>query len=265
MFKTTLISLIGHIVFFFLFIAAAYIQPRYIKIPKDKITRVRFQNLPRNQIVKPAPKTPQPIIQKPVSMPKPKSMPKPPETPPKKQITKPTPVPPKPETPRKKITRPDATPKATPKQPASTPIPQHTASPAPPRNTPVPPPPNPRSPSPAGTSAPSVPLPNKPPLEIVQEDLPDYYLLLATQKIESNFKLTKSQRFAGVYCVVEFNVSKNGEISGTRVVKSTGQPSLDRFAVTAVERTETLGPLPDTIGKSSIIITATFEYSPESE
>jgi TonB family protein len=108
-------------------------------------------------------------------------------------------------------------------------------------------------------------MPNKPPIEIVQENLPDYYLLLATQKIESNFKLTRSQRFAGVYCVVEFSINKNGEISGAKVVKSTGQPALDRFALEAVERTASLGPLPDTTREASIIITATFEYSPESE
>jgi len=108
-------------------------------------------------------------------------------------------------------------------------------------------------------------MPDKPPLAIVQEDLPDYYLLLATQKIESNFKLARSQRFAGVFCVVEFSVNKNGEISGAKVLKSTGQPALDRFALEAVERTESLGPLPDTIRETSINITATFEYSPESE
>ena len=265
MFKTIFISFIGHILVFVLFIAASYFQPRYTRIPKDKITRVRFQNLPRNQIINPAPKTPQPIIQKPVSLPKPKPTPKPPETPPKKQLTKPTPAPPKPEPSPKKIIRPDATPKATPRQPESTPIPQHTPSPAPPRNTPVPPSSNPRAPSPPLPSAPSVPMPNKPPLEIVQEDLPDYYLLLATQKIESNFKLARSQRYAGVFCIVEFNVNKNGEISGAKVVKSTGQPPLDQFAMEAVERTQTLGPLPDTVKESSIIITATFEYSSEGE
>ena len=268
MFKTTFISFIFHILFLLIFLAVSYLQPRYTKIPKDKIIRVKFLNLPKEQ-VKQSPRNTQPVIPKQPSPPKP--TPKPPEKQARKKIAKPTPAPPKPDPTPKPTPKPEPKPKATPKptqkppepKPRRTPTPQKTTPP--PRTTPVPPSPNPRAPAPAPQQGPSIPMVQKPPLNIVQEDLPDYYLLLATQKIESNFKLTRSQRFSGVFCVVEFLVNKNGEISDIKVVKSTGQPSLDQFAVEAVERTETLGPLPDSINKSSISITATFKYSPEGE
>lgn len=83
---------------------------------------------------------------------------------------------------------------------------------------------------------------------------------MATQKIEENFNHNRSDRYDGLICEVEFRISRDGSISDIRVVKSTGQGSLDRFALDAVRQTARLGPLPDSVRDSSIVIRARFDY-----
>jgi TonB family protein len=62
--------------------------------------------------------------------------------------------------------------------------------------------------------------------------------------------------------MVEFRVNREGQISDIRVVRSTGQSSLDRFATEALELTVSLAPLPDSVHEPSITIMANFDYSP---
>jgi len=194
--------------------------------------RVKYYHLPPPKKSSPPPKK-----RKTVSRPK--------KTFPKKKTT------PRKKTPKKKD--PPKTPKPTPRR---TPEPAY----KPPRPRPTPYRPS-HTPRPEPTRAPSPP-PGRAPLQITHENLPSYYLLMATQKIESNFKLTRSNRYSGLTATIQFRVNREGDISEIKVIRSTGQASLDRFAMEAVERTETLGPLPDSIRGGSIVITANFDYSP---
>ncbi|MBN1900562.1 TonB family protein [Candidatus Sumerlaeota bacterium] len=183
----------------------------------------------------------------------------------KKEIPKPqkTPLP----KPTKASHTPKTTPRSTPKpkprnasqaKPKPTPRPQRTVWPPTPRpdsSTKTHPTPAPQPPAPT-------PSPNTP-VKISHSNLPSYYLLMATQKIESNFNLARSQSYEGVFCVVEFKVNKEGNIFDIRILQSTGKENLDQYAQDAVSNSKSLGPLPDSIKDSFISITARFEYSPD--
>lgn len=252
------ISLIGHLLLGLIVILITLFQPNYKRLPRQKATRVKFYTLPPEPQKRPPQKKPN--IKELHQPPKPKPTP-----PPKKIIkkeekklppkSKKTPVPKK--TKAAPTTKP--TPRRTPREtPKPTPKPQRTVWPPPPgpeynrsKPTPIPHPPAP------------TPLPNTP-VQISHGSLPSYYLLMATQKIESNFNLARSQRYEGIDCIVEFKVNKEGNIYDVMIIKSTGKSSLDQFALEAVKGTGSLGPLPDSIKESFISITAKFEYSPDS-
>jgi len=170
-----------------------------------------------------------------------------------KQETKPKPIPKKtavkPEP--KEESQPKEKPNLPPRELKSTPVPQRT-----------PWPPLPAQPSKQPSAQPPIPIVPQGPLKVTQALLPPYYLLMAQQKIEGNFKLARSQKYAGLFCVAEFRVNREGLISDIRVVRSTGQSSLDRFATEALELTVSLAPLPDSVREPSITIMANFDYSP---
>ncbi|HOE62603.1 MAG TPA: TonB family protein [Candidatus Sumerlaeota bacterium] len=273
--KTIIFSLIFHIAVAAAFLILSAIQVKFIRLKPANAMQVKFVNPPPKDekpkhVMTPAPpkepvKTPAPQVKKE----EPKPEPPKPEPPKPKQEPKPEP---KPE-PKKVIEKP--TEKKVPKEP---PAPKKTPSPStapartpPPARTPWPPLPSQPSfhPRPQQTARqapapqPNVPVADQLPLKITASDkIPNYYLLMAQQKIEGNFKLMRSQRYEGIYCAVEFRVDREGRIYDIRVVRSTGQRDLDKFALEAVEQTGFLGPLPDSFKESSITILANFDYSP---
>jgi protein TonB len=92
-------------------------------------------------------------------------------------------------------------------------------------------------------------------------DLPDYYILMARQKIESYFTVPTNMKGKQVTCQVTFTIQKDGTITNVKVVQSTGDPVLDQAAVRALTLAKDLGPLPDSISKTSIDTIITFDYS----
>jgi TonB family protein len=116
-------------------------------------------------------------------------------------------------------------------------------------------------------ATPRVPRPPAPvtstkgPLTMESLDLPDYYILSARQKIESYFSVPRSKEKRQVECRVIFTIMKDGRIENIRVVKSTGDAMLDQAAVRALTLTKQLGPLPDSISRTSIDTIITFDYS----
>ena len=260
--KSIFLSFVGHIVFFTLFLVLFSLQARFIRLTPVNVTRVQFYNLPQS----PAPQPPKPAMT-PRAQPTPVKpqvtpAPKPPvKTPPPKEAVKPEPKP----ILKKTAVKPEPTvepqpkekTKLPPKEPKSTPVPQRTPWPPLPsqKSTPA-------QPSKQPITQPPIPIAPQGPLKVTQALLPPYYLLMAQQKIEGNFKLARSQKYAGLFCVAEFRVNREGQISDIRVVRSTGQSSLDRFATEALELTVSLAPLPDSIREPSITIMANFDYSP---
>ena len=259
--KSIFLSFVGHVVFFTLFLVLFSMQARFIRLTPVNVTRVQFYNLPPSPAmtprVQPTPVKPQvtPAPKPPVKTPPPKEAVRPEP----KQETKPKPIPKKtavkPEP--KEESQPKEKPNLPPKELKSTPVPQRTPWP------PLPPQPStPAQPSKQPISQPPIPIIPQGPLKVTQALLPDYYLLMAQQKIAGNFKLARSQKYAGLFCMAEFRVNREGQISDIRVVRSTGQSSLDRFATEALELTVSLAPLPDSIREPSITIMANFDYSP---
>jgi len=240
MLRTVLISFIAHVLVFFLLIGFTIFKPRYTTISRTPITCVRFVRLPP-RLKKIQAKPPKRQVHRPQpSKPKRKVSPRP-----KKTIVKKVPPKHKPN-PQKEM--PKTIHKTRPvRQPPHTPVPPGRRV-ATARRVP---------------KVRATPVAKKGPLRMTHKDLPDYYLIMATTKIESNFALTASRRHKGVRCSVEFRVNRAGEIFGIRVIESTGSPDLDRCAVEAIEQTATLGPLPDSVRSASLTITANFDYSPE--
>jgi protein TonB len=253
--KSIFLSFVGHVVFFALFLLLFYMQAHFARLTPINVIRVQFYNLPPSPAMTPRV---QPTPVKPQLTPAPKP---PVKTPPQKEFVKPEPKP----IPKKTAVKPEPKeepqpkekPKLPPKELKSTPVPQRTPWPPLPTQ-----PSTPAQPSKQPSAQPPIPIVPQGPLKVTQALLPNYYLLMAQQKIEGNFKLARSQRYAGLFCVVEFRVNREGQISDIRVVRSTGQSSLDRFASEALELTVSLAPLPDSIREPSITIMANFDYSP---
>ena len=253
--KSIFYSFVGHVVFITLFLTLFYLQSHFVRLIPTNVIRVQFYNLLSSPASKPRA---QPTPVKPRVTPAPKP---PVKTPPTKEAVKPEPKPIpkktaiKPEP--KEEPRPKEKPKLPPKEIKSTPVPQRTPWPPLPTK-----PSTPAQPPKQSMTQPPIPIVPQGPLKVTQALLPDYYLLMAQQKIEGNFKLARSQKYAGLFCVVEFRVNREGHISDIRVVRSTGQSSLDRFATEALELTVSLAPLPDSVRENSVTILANFDYSP---
>jgi len=66
----------------------------------------------------------------------------------------------------------------------------------------------------------------------------------------------------GISCEVLFTVIRDGRIENIQVVKSTGDPILDSYALRAVETAGPLSALPDGIRKDYVVLRAHFDYEP---
>jgi protein TonB len=64
----------------------------------------------------------------------------------------------------------------------------------------------------------------------------------------------------GTQAIVTFTISKNGAVSGIKIALASGSPTLNQSALRAVQRLDTLPPLPSTYEGSSINVEYTFPY-----
>ncbi|MBM3334757.1 TonB family protein [Candidatus Sumerlaeota bacterium] len=93
----------------------------------------------------------------------------------------------------------------------------------------------------------------------------DYYRLMAMLKIQSNFTIPRHLNAPGVTCLVVVNVMADGRIANMQVRQSSGDPILDSLAVRALEATERLLPLPDTLKVDYVPLTIQFDFSSAEE
>lgn len=236
-------------------------------------SKIRIPPKPPKKMVEVHFRTPTPAPTRPPQTPRPtpKITPKP--TPEKTKTPKPTP---------KKTATPKPTPKKTvkPKKTSTprpkTPRPAKTKAPTPtPTKTPYVPPvrpedrmtPTPRTTRPQPTPPRNTPTPRTTPPEkkpkIISDVMLDaWYIDEARERIGKYFNVPSKSRKDGLTCRISFNVAKaTGKISNITVVKSSGNPLLDAYAKTALRDANNLTPLPDTIKKSSLLLTVTFDFS----
>ena len=60
--------------------------------------------------------------------------------------------------------------------------------------------------------------------------------------------------------VLEFTISGNGQLEGTRMIRSSGFSVLDQEAIRAVKAASPFHPIPPWIGKTRLDVVASFEY-----
>ena len=236
---------------------------------------------------KPAP-TPAPApVPKPAPAPKPTPKPTPEPTPdiivPDPEITptpEPSPTPtPKPERPTHKKQPPDLKEKVEERpdivEEEPTPIPTPTPTPkATPKVTPAPTP----RPTPKTTPRPT-PIPAVDPslfdkMEVTAKkgekvsiestdtrDLSLTYLAIVRSMVEQNFRHPFSS--TGLRCRVEFSIRRDGTIdkNSYKFIQRTNNPSMDQYAIQALNRTEKVPPLYESFKKSYLRVILTFEFS----
>jgi TonB family protein len=59
--------------------------------------------------------------------------------------------------------------------------------------------------------------------------------------------------------MIEFGIAKNGELRFVAVVRSSGHPIYDDYAVNAI-KLATFPPIPDSFSKTGVPIVARFNY-----
>jgi len=62
-------------------------------------------------------------------------------------------------------------------------------------------------------------------------------------------------------CRLAFDVARDGSISNIQVIGSSGSETVDGYAIKALKETERLAPFPDTVPKSRLRLTVTFDFS----
>ena len=239
--RLVFISFIGHVVACVLLVIMSVINPNFrrFNLPRVYSSVYMFEKKapPEKKTVRP---TPTPVKKEQ------KKTPKPTPKPTQKEIKKKTKTP-KPTPKKKVISRKTATPRKTkvrtptprPRKPAATPS-VRTSTPRPATKTP------PQTVS--GVMGADV-------------DLPPTYILLAKNKIERNFRFPSHLQRTKKTCTVVFTVTRNGKISNLRFASRSGDTILDKLAVDCLKQTESLGYLPDTVRRSSIDMTVTFDFS----
>jgi TonB family protein len=93
-------------------------------------------------------------------------------------------------------------------------------------------------------------------------DMAMTYFAVALHLVEQNFHPPYTK--AGVYCRVKFTILKDGTITNPEIVQSTNSPSLDRFAVQALQKTAKLPALYDGFRQNFLEVTFTFNYEKRS-
>ena len=89
--------------------------------------------------------------------------------------------------------------------------------------------------------------------------LPDYYARAALGKLSKFFQVPPDkQREAKAILVCR--IGRDGMISNVRILKSSGDGTLDDMAITALERTRRFNPFPDDFEKSHVDVEISFLF-----
>jgi protein TonB len=93
------------------------------------------------------------------------------------------------------------------------------------------------------------------------------YLEQVRRKIKANWgypcvknDLTRGCDYKTTSLVIEFGIAKDGRVPFVTVLRSSGYPIYDDYAVNAVKLSSPFPPLPDAFGRRGIPIHATFSY-----
>ena len=70
---------------------------------------------------------------------------------------------------------------------------------------------------------------------------------------------TRQCEYKTVQLIIEFGIAKNGTVPFITVVRSSGFPIYDDYAVNAVKLAD-FPPIPDTFSRTGVPILATFSY-----
>jgi len=89
----------------------------------------------------------------------------------------------------------------------------------------------------------------------------DWYLALIQSKIEQNFRPPPGRRKA-LMAVLEFRISKGGEVVGLQRKQSSGDFLFDQAAERAVRAAGRFPPLPETFGATELGINFEFVSNP---
>ena len=235
--RLALISVVGHVLVFLVFVGMNIARPSYRRIVPFRMVRLYSVTKPKTLATKV--QKPRPVVK-----PKPKATPK--------RTPKPKP------TPKKIVQKPKKTPTPAPRKPKATPKPTPRRTPRPrrtPASTPRP------VVQPVVTPVRTLPAPQPRPVTFEKVDLPDFYFQSALAKIESNFHIPRHLKNLPATTKVEFTVLRDGTITNIRIIKSSGNVQLDNFAVRSLEVTRTLGPLPDTVKRNYVKLSVTFDFS----
>ncbi|GAB4421597.1 MAG: energy transducer TonB [Thermodesulfovibrionales bacterium] len=89
------------------------------------------------------------------------------------------------------------------------------------------------------------------------------YMMRLKEKIEGIWKYPNEAAARGIYgdLYIRFTIKRNGMLSDTELVRTSGHRSLDEAAMKALKDAEPFWPLPDEWGKDAISITGHFVYS----
>ena len=87
-----------------------------------------------------------------------------------------------------------------------------------------------------------------------------WYLKLMINKIQRNWRNPYMGEADSVLCTIYFRVQRGGQISDSRVEKSSGEPSFDRAALRAVINSNPLQALPPDFTESRLTIHLDFVY-----
>ena len=90
--------------------------------------------------------------------------------------------------------------------------------------------------------------------------------LMRKRKLEPKLVLSSPAERARqtTQLVIEFGIAKDGKVPFVTVLRSSGYPIYDDYAVNAVKLASPFPPIPDTFSKKGVPIHATFSYVVES-
>lgn len=89
-----------------------------------------------------------------------------------------------------------------------------------------------------------------------------YYINIIRINVDRNWyrQEVDTRTNDGSQVLVTFNIARNGSISGVRILTASGSPTLNQSAIHAVQRVDSLPPLPNAYQGSSIDVEYTFNY-----
>lgn len=89
--------------------------------------------------------------------------------------------------------------------------------------------------------------------------LPDYYCRQLLDNISRFFNVPPEKR-RGVSTQLQMRINRDGTLTDIRVIRSSGDRSLDQYALSALEAVRRVAPLPDDFGPNSQLVEISFRF-----